>query len=85
MLKFTIRLFARRQSVYIPTSGNASKAASVLADCVHHQLQNKPDTLIFLLGDFNHCKMGLYSSRIPEIRQRLNTEKQNTEQMLWHY
>lgn len=44
-------------AVYIPPSGNASKAASRIADCVYQQLKNKPDALLFTLGDFNHCKL----------------------------
>lgn len=40
-------------AVYIPPS----KAASRVADCVYQQIQNKPDAPIFVLGDFNHCKM----------------------------
>ncbi|KAK0155032.1 RNA-directed DNA polymerase from mobile element jockey [Merluccius polli] len=43
--------------VYIPPSGNAAIAASRIADCVHKQLQCKPDAPMFILGDFNHCKM----------------------------
>ncbi len=44
-------------AVYIPPSGNAAKAALSIADCAHQQLRNKPDTPLFVLGDFNHCKM----------------------------
>ncbi len=37
--------------------GMHQKVALRIADCVHQQLQNKPDAPIFVLGDFNHCKM----------------------------
>lgn len=41
--------------VYIPPSGNATRAANQISDCVHHHLQSKPDAPLFILGDFNHC------------------------------
>ena len=44
-------------AVYVPPSGNASRAASRIADCVHRQLQGKPDAPLFTLGDLNHCKL----------------------------
>ena len=44
-------------AVYIPPSGNASRAASRIADCVHQQLKNKPDAPLFTLGDVNHCRL----------------------------
>lgn len=43
--------------VYVPPSGKASKAATIIADCVHLQLQTKPDAPLFVLGDLNHCKL----------------------------
>lgn len=52
--------------VCIPPSGNAARAASCIADCVHQQLQNKPDAPIFILGDFNHCKL---NSALPGFQQ----------------
>lgn len=47
-------------AVYIPPSGNASKAASRVADCVYQQIQNKPDAPIFVLGDLQDglCSVG---------------------------
>lgn len=47
----------------------ASKAASRIADCVHQQLENKPDAPIFVLGDFNHCKMDY---ALPGFHQYVN-------------
>lgn len=39
--------------VYIPPSGNATRAASQISDRVH--LQNKPDAPMLILGDLKHC------------------------------
>lgn len=39
--------------VYIPPSGNATRAARQISDSVH--LQNKTDTPMFILGDLKHC------------------------------
>ncbi len=44
-------------AVYIPLSGNAFKAASRIADCVHEQVKNEPDASIFVIGDVNRCKL----------------------------
>lgn len=56
-------------AVYIPPSGNAFKAASRVADCVHQQLKNEPDAPIFVLGDFNHCNMDY---ALPGFQQYVN-------------
>ncbi len=67
-LLFTQRVWHRESicAVYIPPSGNASKAAARVADCVHHQLQNKPDAPIFIMGDFNHCNL---NTALPGFQQ----------------
>ena len=44
-------------AAYVPPSGNAATAASRLADCVHNQLQRTPGAPVFILGDFNHCRL----------------------------
>ena len=61
-------------AVYIPPSGNASKAASRIADCVHQQLKNKPDAPLFTLGDVNHCRL---EQALPGFQQyvRKSTRK----------
>lgn len=46
-------------SVYVPPSGNAARAAARIADCVHNQLQRTPGAPVFILRDFNHCKLEL--------------------------
>ena len=46
-------------SVYVPPSGNAAWAAARIADCVHNQLQRTPGAPVFILGDFNQCKLEL--------------------------
>lgn len=45
--------------VYIPPSGNAARAAVRIADCVHQELQHAPGAPVFVMGDFNHCKLEL--------------------------
>lgn len=61
--------------VYIPPSGNAGKAASRIADCVHQQLLNKPDAPMFVLGDFNHCNL---NSALPGFQQYVrNSTRKN--------
>lgn len=57
-------------AVYIPPSGNAGKAASLIANCIHQQLQSKPDAPIFVLGDFNHCRL---ESALPGFYQYVKT------------
>lgn len=46
-------------SVYVPPSSNAARVAARIADCVHNQLQHTPGAPVFILGDFNHCKLEL--------------------------
>lgn len=46
-------------AAYIPPIGNAIKAANRVAECVHTQLQRTPGAPIFVLGDFNQCKLEL--------------------------
>lgn len=46
-------------TVYVPPSGNATSAAAQITDCVHQQLLRTPEAPIFILGDFNHCKLEL--------------------------
>lgn len=45
--------------VYVPPSGNAARAATRIADCVHNELQRSPGAPVFIMGDFNHCKLEL--------------------------
>ncbi|KAK0144622.1 hypothetical protein N1851_016964 [Merluccius polli] len=52
--------------VYIPPSGNAARAAARIADCVHQQLQRAPGAPVFVMGDFNHCKL---ESALPGFEQ----------------
>lgn len=43
--------------LYVPSSESTNRAANQTADCVHRQLQSKPDAPILILGDFNHCRL----------------------------
>lgn len=56
-------------SVYVPPNGNASRAASQVADCVHEQLQCTPNAPIFIVGDFNHCDL---NTALPGFEQYIN-------------
>ena len=49
-------------AAYVPPSGNAAKAANRLMDCAHAQLQRTPGAPLFILGDFNHCRLEPVSS-----------------------
>ena len=44
-------------ATYIPPGGNAKTAANQVAEVVHNQLQRTPNAPIFILGDFNQCKL----------------------------
>lgn len=56
-------------TAYIPPGGNAAKAASIIADCVHSQLKQTPEAPCFILGDFNHCKL---EATLPGFSQYVN-------------
>lgn len=43
--------------MYVPPDGNAVKAAARITDCVQQQLHKTPGAAVFILGDFNHCKL----------------------------
>lgn len=43
--------------VYVPPSGKAANAVSVIRDCIQVQLQHTPGAPVFILGDLNQCKM----------------------------
>lgn len=45
--------------IYVPPSGNAARAAEQIHDCVQQQIQRTPSAHVFILGDFNHCKLEL--------------------------
>ena len=40
----------------MPPSANAAQAATLVADCVHKQLERTPEAPVYILGDFNLCK-----------------------------
>lgn len=44
-------------AVYVPPDGNAARAAARITDCVQQQLHKTPGAAVFILGDFNHCKL----------------------------
>lgn len=46
-------------AVYVPPSGNAANAARCISDCVNEQLRRTPAAPIFILGDFNQCRLEL--------------------------
>lgn len=63
-------------AVYILPSGNASRAAYCIADCVHEQLRNKPEAPIFVVGDVNQCRL---EQALPGFQQYVknNTRRNN--------
>lgn len=61
-------------AVYVPPSGNASKAAVRIADCVHQQLQRSPGAPVLILGDMNHCKL---EPSLPGFVQYINCNTRN--------
>ncbi len=60
--------------VYVPPDGNAAKAAAQIADCVQNQLQRTPCASVFIMGDFNHCKLEL---ALPGYDQYVRCETQD--------
>lgn len=44
-------------AAYVPPGGNAAKAATSLAECVHKQMQRTPEAPVFITGDFNLCRL----------------------------
>lgn len=42
---------------YVPPSAKAAIAASAIRDCIQDQLERTPGAPVFILGDFNHCKL----------------------------
>lgn len=46
-------------AVYVPLIGNAANAARCISDCVNEQLRRTPAAPIFILGDFNQCRLEL--------------------------
>lgn len=69
-------------AVYIPPSGNAARAANQMAECVHKQLQRTPTAPVFILGDFNHCRL---EPVLPGFHQYVKREKQSPGQMFWKH
>lgn len=62
-------------AAYVPPSANAARAANRLADCVHAQLQHTATAPVFLLGDFNHCRLELV---LPGFYQYVKCGTRNT-------
>lgn len=64
-------------AVYVPPCGNPARAAECIADCVHQQLQCPPEAPVFILGDFNQCKLELF---LPGFEQyiKCGTRKDRT-------
>lgn len=58
-------------SVYVSPNGNASRAATQVADCVHEQLQRTPNAPIFIIGDFNHCCL---NTALPGFEQYIKCD-----------
>lgn len=54
--------------VYIPPNRNASRSANLIAECVHHHLEMKPDTPMLILSDFNHCSL---NKTLPRFYQNV--------------
>ena len=63
-------------SVYVPPDAKANNAAKQIADCVHRHLQEKPDAVMLVLGDVNHCDLERF---LPGFEQyvRCGTRKEN--------
>ncbi len=66
-------------TVYVPPSGNAASAAVQIADCVQEQLLRTPEAPIFILGDFNHCKLEL---SLPGFQQYIKCGTRQREQRI---
>ena len=60
--------------VYVPPSGNAGRAANLIADCVHRHLESKPDAPMMILGDFNHCSL---NKTLPGFDQYVKCSTRN--------
>lgn len=63
--------------VYIPPSANTRIAADLLAEDASSMMAKYPDAPLFILGDFNNCKLG---SVMPSLHQYVNihTRRHNT-------
>lgn len=46
--------------MYIPPSGNVRRAAEAIASCVHRLEAASPDSPVFVLWDFNGCRMNKF-------------------------
>ena len=55
--------------VYIPPSGNDTRAAEVIAACVHRIENDAPDSPVFILGDYNQCRL---KKTLPTYQQYVN-------------
>lgn len=44
-------------TVYIPPSGNVTRAAEVVSACTHRIESDAPDSPVLILGDFNNCRL----------------------------
>ena len=65
-------------SIYVPPpSANAARAATLIANYEYKQLERTHEAPVFILGDFNHCKLEF---SLPGFSQR-----QDAGQMLWEY
>lgn len=52
--------------VYIPPSGNVTRASEAIAACVHQIECASPDSPVFILGDFNSCRL---NKALPTYQQ----------------
>ncbi|XP_033106653.1 uncharacterized protein LOC117108636 [Anneissia japonica] len=52
--------------VYIPPDGNAVRAADYIAEQVNASSVRSPNSPVFVLGDFNHCRLNRV---LPNYRQ----------------
>ena len=59
-------------AVYVPLDANATRAANMIADCMHRHLQEKPDSTMPVLGDLNHCSL---EKSLPGFQQYVKCGK----------
>lgn len=62
-------------AAYKLPSENVIRAANRLAECAHTQLQCTPGAPIFILGDFNHCRLEL---ALPRFYQHVKCGTRNS-------
>lgn len=70
-------------AAYVPPSAKATRAAGYITEYIHDWLQCTWGALVFILGDFNDCKLELallgYEQNVKESRSRLRPPITNSD------